>query len=56
MAALIALTALAIYPDKHFTTDGGPVTKCTAETMPKLITESLAADKTLFVRFIASEG
>ncbi len=53
MAALVLTSALlAIYPEGHW----DRVTKGTAEALPGLISSSIADDKTLFVRFIASEG
>ena len=54
--ALVALTATllaGIYPDGHF----DHVTKVTDETMfNALVKEQVDAGKTLFVRWIASEG
>ena len=53
--ALIALTAAllgGIYPDGHF----DYVTKCTQDTFDGYVKEQVDAGKTLFVRWIASEG
>jgi len=54
MAALIFTTALlaSIYPDGHF----DYVAKLDKSNVDATITESIDAGKTLFVRFIASEG
>ena len=55
MAAALLTTALlaGIYPDGHF----DHVTKVTDETMfNALVKEQVDAGKTLFVRWIASEG
>ena len=54
----MALVALAtsllagIYPDGHF----DHVTKCTAANFEETVQKSVDAGKTLFVRWIASEG
>jgi len=53
--ALIALTVSAlasIYPDDHFS----HVTKCTQDMFEGFVKEEVDAGKTLFVRWIASEG
>ena len=52
-AALLSFLALGgIYPDGHFDT----VTKLTADNKDDVIKSTVDAGKTLFVRFIASEG
>lgn len=54
MAALL-LTAAAlasIYPDNHF----DHVTKLSQSNIDSTIQEEIDAGKTLFIRFIASEG
>ena len=51
-AFLLTAAALAIYPEGHFDT----VTKLTKNNMDSVIDTSIRAHKTLFVRFIASEG
>ena len=55
MAAFLTTTALllaGIYPDGHFDT----VTKMTDANKDDVIKSAVDAGKTLFVRFIASEG
>ena len=54
MAALLVTAALlsSIYPDGHFQS----VTKLTASNIDATIKSNIDAGKTLFVRFIASEG
>jgi len=55
MAALLTtalLVAGGIYPDGHFDT----VTKMTGANKDDVIKEAVDAGKTLFIRFIASEG
>jgi hypothetical protein len=52
MAALLLAGVLAIYPDGHF----DKVTKCTTDNFEKLVESTVDADKTLFVRWIASAG
>ena len=54
MAALLVTVALlsSIYPDGHFQS----VTKLTASNIDATIKSNIDAGKTLFVRFIASEG
>ena len=54
MALLLAAAALvgSIYPDNHFDT----VTKLTKGNIDDTIKTNIDAGKTLFVRFIASEG
>ena len=52
-AALLSFLALGgMYPDGHFDT----VTKLTADNKDDVIKSNVDAGKTLFVRFIASEG
>jgi len=58
MAVLVTATLLAlggIYPDGHFAPDG-PVTKLTDANKDDVIKSAVDNGKTLFVRFIASEG
>ena len=53
--ALLALTATVlagIYPEGHF----DHVTKCTKDTFEDFVKEKVDSGKTLFVRWIASEG
>jgi len=54
--AMLTLTAAAliagIYPEGHFDV----VTKCTQGTFDGFVKEQVDAGKTLFVRWIASEG
>ena len=52
MALFVAALALAIYPENHFDT----VTKLGMANIESVIQENVDAGKTLFVRFIASEG
>ena len=53
MAALLTVALLgSIYPEKHFET----VSKLTKSNIDSTIQEQVDAGKTLFVRFIASEG
>jgi hypothetical protein len=53
MALVVALAAsLAIYPDGHF----DRVKKCTTDNFEGFVKEEVDAGKTLFVRWIASEG
>ena len=52
-AALLSFLALGgMYPEGHFDT----VTKLTADNKDDVIKSTVDAGKTLFVRFIASEG
>jgi hypothetical protein len=50
--AVLVAGLLAIYPEDHF----DRVTKCTAGNFESLVQEKVDAGKTLFVRWIASEG
>lgn len=53
MAALLTVALLgSIYPENHFDT----VSKLTKSNIDSTIQEQVDAGKTLFVRFIASEG
>jgi len=52
LAALTVGLLAGIYPDSHF----DKVTKCTASNFEKLVTDTVDSGKTLFVRWIASEG
>ena len=51
-ATLLTAALLAIYPDNHFDYS----TKVTGANIDKVIGDVVDAGKTLFVRFIASEG
>ena len=52
-AALLTVGLLAgIYPEGHF----DRVTKCTTSNFEDLVKENVDAGKSLFVRWIASEG
>ena len=51
-AAVLTAALLATYPDGHFDT----VTRLTKSNIDTTISSSIDAGKTLFVRFIASEG
>ena len=51
-AVLLTAALLAIYPDGHFDS----VTKIGKANVDSVIKEHVDAGKTLFVRFIASEG
>jgi hypothetical protein len=52
-AAMLTVALLAsIYPDNHFDT----VTKLSKSNIDSTIQSNIDAGKTLFVRFIASEG
>ncbi len=50
--AVLATLALAIYPEGHF----DKVTKCTQANFDGFIKNGVDAGKTVFVRWIASEG
>jgi len=53
--ALVALTAsllAGIYPEGHF----DKVTKCTVANFEETVTSTVDSGRTLFVRWIASEG
>lgn len=50
-AGLLAISG-AIYPEGHF----DRVTKCTTDNFEGFIKEGVDAGKTVFVRWIASEG
>jgi len=52
MLGVAAVALLAIYPEGHF----DKVHKCTESNFDDLIKTSVDAGKTLFVRWIASEG
>jgi len=53
MAAALTVALLAsIYPDNHF----DAVAKITGDNIDSVIKEAVDSDKTLFIRFIASEG
>lgn len=53
LALLAAVGAHAgIYPDGHWDV----VTKCTKENVDEKVKEAVDAGKTMFVRWIASEG
>ena len=52
LGALLLSGSLGIYPDGHFDT----VTKLSADNIDSTIKGALDEGKTLFVRFIASEG
>ena len=51
-AALLSAVALAIYPPDHFT----HVTKLNQDIFESYIEKNVDAGKTVFVRWIASEG
>lgn len=46
------MAAAGIYPDGHF----DKVTKLTNDNFDSTVADAVASDKTLFVRWIASEG
>jgi len=50
--ATIGVAAAGIYPDGHF----DKVTKLTNDNFDSTVADAVASDKTLFVRWIASEG
>jgi hypothetical protein len=50
--AVFATLALAIYPEGHFE----KVTKCTTANFDEFVKTGVDAGKTVFVRWIASEG
>jgi hypothetical protein len=52
VAALTAALLAGIYSDSHFDT----VTKCTVANFEETVTSAVDSGKTLFVRWIASEG
>ena len=52
LALAAGCAAAGIYPDGHF----DYVTKCTQDTFDGYVKEQVDAGKTLFVRWIASEG
>jgi len=52
LAALVATAAAGIYPDDHWSYS----TDLTTENADNFIKENVDAGKTVFVRWIASEG
>jgi hypothetical protein len=52
LAALVVAASAGIYPDDHWTYS----TKLTEANFESTIKENIDAGKTLFVRWIASEG
>ena len=52
LAALAVASAGGIYPEGHF----DRVTKVTTSTADEFVTKSVDAGKTVFLRWIASEG